>query len=51
MKLALWPRGHHRTQDSLSTLFDRFLDSPFAALGNRLPEVFQSGLAPAVNVA
>lgn len=44
MKLSLRPRRN----DSLTSVFDRFFDHPFV---DRLPEVFQAGLTPAVNIS
>ena len=48
MKLALWPHGRTRRADTLSSLLETILDAPSAS---HLPEIFQSGLSPAVNIA
>jgi HSP20 family protein len=50
MNLTLWPQQRRRTRnsDSLSTLLENLIDAPFAS---HLPETFQTGLSPAVNIA
>jgi HSP20 family protein len=47
MKLQLWPHRRSNTGD-LATILDRMFETPYT---NRLPEVFQTGMAPAVNIA
>lgn len=48
MKLALWPRHRARANEVVPSMFDRFFDAP---LFEHLPEAFQTGLTPAVNIA